>query len=229
MGFSLVVGSRDYSLVAVWQQLQKLLCSMGSVVAACKFSCPTARGIFLDQGSNSCLLHWWILNHRATKEVPLYPLCVWVPRDSFVDGNQIVGPLASHRLGFADCIPEMAFIMSFCFCIACKYVIRLETLPDSKLGFGETTSEVVTIGSTGPTSFVSTISVDGTYDTRHQEPEPLPLVPPQSQSLCIPKESSLHYQSHIVLLLNLFSSVAQSCLTLCNPMVCSMPGFPVHH
>ena len=26
-----------------------------------------------------------------------------------------------------------------------------------------------------------------------------------------------------------FSSVAQSCLTLCNPMDCSMPGFPVLH
>ena len=25
-----------------------------------------------------------------------------------------------------------------------------------------------------------------------------------------------------------FSSVAQSCLTLCNPMDCSMPGHPVH-
>ena len=25
-----------------------------------------------------------------------------------------------------------------------------------------------------------------------------------------------------------FSSVPQSCLTLCNPMDCSMPGFPVH-
>ena len=25
------------------------------------------------------------------------------------------------------------------------------------------------------------------------------------------------------------SSVAQSCLTLCNPMDCSMPRFPVHH
>jgi len=27
----------------------------------------------------------------------------------------------------------------------------------------------------------------------------------------------------------LISSVAQSCLTLCNPMDCSMPGFPVQH
>ena len=26
-----------------------------------------------------------------------------------------------------------------------------------------------------------------------------------------------------------FSSVAQSYLTLCNPLDCSMPGFPVHH
>ena len=26
-----------------------------------------------------------------------------------------------------------------------------------------------------------------------------------------------------------FSSVAQLCLTLCNPMDCSMPVFPVHH
>ena len=26
-----------------------------------------------------------------------------------------------------------------------------------------------------------------------------------------------------------FSSVAQSCLILCDPMDCSMPGFPVHH
>ena len=26
-----------------------------------------------------------------------------------------------------------------------------------------------------------------------------------------------------------FSSVAQSCPTLCDPMHCSTPGFPVHH
>ena len=26
-----------------------------------------------------------------------------------------------------------------------------------------------------------------------------------------------------------FSSVAQLCLTLCDPMTCSMPGLPVHH
>ena len=26
-----------------------------------------------------------------------------------------------------------------------------------------------------------------------------------------------------------FNSVTQSCLTLCDPMDCSMPGLPVHH
>ena len=26
-----------------------------------------------------------------------------------------------------------------------------------------------------------------------------------------------------------FSSVAQSCLTLCDPMNCNTPGLPVHH
>ena len=30
-------------------------------------------------------------------------------------------------------------------------------------------------------------------------------------------------------LLHQFSSAAQSCLTLCDPMDCSTPGFPVHH
>ena len=28
---------------------------------------------------------------------------------------------------------------------------------------------------------------------------------------------------------HLFSSIAESCLILCNPMDCSMPGFPIHH
>ena len=34
-----------------------------------------------------------------------------------------------------------------------------------------------------------------------------------------------HWQSQLVQ----FSSVTQSCLTLCYPMDCTMPGFPVHH
>ena len=33
-------------------------------------------------------------------------------------------------------------------------------------------------------------------------------------------DGSQHYQ---------FSSVAQSCPTLCDPMDCSTPGLPIHH
>ena len=36
-------------------------------------------------------------------------------------------------------------------------------------------------------------------------------------------------ESANVIQLNQFSSVAQSCPTLCNPMNRSMPGLPVHH
>ena len=34
---------------------------------------------------------------------------------------------------------------------------------------------------------------------------------------------------HVYILSYQFSSVTQSCLTLCDPMDCSTPGFPVHH
>ena len=36
------------------------LWSTGSIVEAHRLSCSTARGIFLDQGSNQCLLHWQV-------------------------------------------------------------------------------------------------------------------------------------------------------------------------
>ena len=49
---------------------------------------------------------------------------------------------------------------------------------------------------------------------------------------CVPKVSyTFLCYSCVYMLLQLvqFSSVAQSCLTLCNLMDCSTPGFPVHH
>ena len=41
-----------------------------------------------------------------------------------------------------------------------------------------------------------------------------------SLSKMVAEQNQLHQKS---------SSVAQLCLTLCNPMNCSTPGFPVHH
>ena len=43
-----------------------------------------------------------------------------------------------------------------------------------------------------------------------------------SQGIWKVKEKVLHIFSY-------FSSVTESCLTLCNPMGCSTPGLPVHH
>ena len=44
---------------------------IGSVVLAHMLSCPKACGVFLEQGSSSCSLHWqWILNHWMTREIP---------------------------------------------------------------------------------------------------------------------------------------------------------------
>ena len=68
MGFSLVVASRDYSLVSV----QRFLGAVASPVAEHglkgMLSCPIARGIFPDEGSNQCLLYW------QADSFPLYVL-----------------------------------------------------------------------------------------------------------------------------------------------------------
>ena len=39
----------------------------------------------------------------------------------------------------------------------------------------------------------------------------------------------IHIKFYQVLSLCQFSSVAHSCLTLCDPMNCNTPGLPVHH
>ena len=52
------------------KQLQ--LWSIGSAVVAHRLSRPMACGIFLDQGSNPCLLHWQVdslpLSHQGSPE-----------------------------------------------------------------------------------------------------------------------------------------------------------------
>ena len=94
IGFSLVVASRGCSLVTV----QRLLSAVASLAAEPRFqgaqfqfsscgswslehssivgvhglSCSEACGIFLDQGSNPCLLHWQVdslpLSHQGNPE-----------------------------------------------------------------------------------------------------------------------------------------------------------------
>ena len=49
--------------------------STGSVVVAPRLSCPTVCGVFLDQGSNPCLLRWQVvslpLSHQGSPAVNL--------------------------------------------------------------------------------------------------------------------------------------------------------------
>ena len=48
--------------------------------------------------------------------------------------------------------------------------------------------------------------------------------------LCVKEQSLSHYPSPLLTESTFsFISVAQSCLTLCNPMNCSTPGLPVHN
>ena len=50
-------------------------------------------------------------------------------------------------------------------------------------------------------------------------------LPKVTQEVIKPKSDS----KAMLLLLLQFSSVTQSCLTLCDPMDCSTPGLPDHH
>ena len=52
-----------------------------------------------------------------------------------------------------------------------------------------------------------------------------PISPSVSSSKCWQGWDMGNFSSQSVQ----FSSVTQLCLTLCNPMYCSTPGFPVHH
>ena len=68
-GLSLVAASGGYSLVVVCGLFvavaslvseHRLWGTWASVVAAYRLSCPVADGIFPDQGSNLCPLHWQV-------------------------------------------------------------------------------------------------------------------------------------------------------------------------
>ena len=76
-GFPLVAVSKGYSLVmasgllmAVASLVVPGLQSTGLIFVAHELSCFAERGIFLDQGSNPCLLYWQAdslsLNHQGS-------------------------------------------------------------------------------------------------------------------------------------------------------------------
>ena len=67
-GFSLVAVPGLLTAVALGSRV-----CVGSTLVTHGFSCSAARGIFLDQGSNSCLLHWQAdslpLSHQRSDQI----------------------------------------------------------------------------------------------------------------------------------------------------------------
>ena len=68
-------GSREHSFGdgSTWhQQLQLPGSGAQALVMAHGLSCPMAFGIFLDQGSNPCFLHWQVdsslLSHQGSPD-----------------------------------------------------------------------------------------------------------------------------------------------------------------
>ena len=59
---------REWGLLLLWSMDSR---HAGLIVVAHVISCSVACGIFLDQGSNLCPLHWQVdSNHCTTREVP---------------------------------------------------------------------------------------------------------------------------------------------------------------
>ena len=65
---------------------------------------------------------------------------------------------------------------------------------------------------------------------RLELPDPSQLIKTSYNSVCLVYQILIsQHTPYFQCLLHQFSSVAQSCPALCDPMDCSMPGFPVLH
>ena len=65
---------------------------------------------------------------------------------------------------------------------------------------------------------------------RLELPDPSQLIKTSYNSVCLVYQILISQRTpYFQCLLHQFSSVAQSCPALCDPMDCSMPDFPVHH
>ena len=82
------MGSRVYGLQWLWLTGSR---AQASVVVTHGLSCSTACGIFPDQGWNRCpCTGRWILNHCATREVPVLFYCVTLVSHE-LNGDQEAG------------------------------------------------------------------------------------------------------------------------------------------
>ena len=66
-------------------------------------------------------------------------------------------------------------------------------------------------------------------DPMHSSTPGFPVLHYLLELLKLMSIDSVMPSNHLILCHLQFSSVIQSCLTLCNSMDCNMPSFPVHH
>ena len=82
-------------------------------------------------------------------------------------------------------------------------------------------------------SFLFCCSVTKSYpmlcDPMHSSTPGFPVLGYLPELLKLMSIDSVMPSNHLIVCRLQFSSVTQSCLTLCSPMDCSPPGFPVHH
>ena len=64
---------------------------------------------------------------------------------------------------------------------------------------------------------------------RTEAEEEAPIVWPPDTKVNLLENSDWTMMKYVYICVYQFSSVAQLCLTICDPMNCSMPGLPVHH
>ena len=66
-------GHAAFSSCGTWAQY---LCCTGPILVANRLNCSVACGIFLDQGSNMCLLHWQVDSSPLSQQgSPEHSLC----------------------------------------------------------------------------------------------------------------------------------------------------------
>ena len=92
------------------------LWSTGSVVAAHGISCSVACGIFPDQSSNPCPLHWQaILNHCTTREVPHCVVLTCISQMTTDVEHLFIRLLALCLSSLEKCLFKSFASLCFCF------------------------------------------------------------------------------------------------------------------
>ena len=109
-------------------------------------------------------------------------------------------------------------------------VCQLRCVSESKSHFSINMSTITSIFTPQtPSSTYGPFPGHGTHLAHHLHDQSITGTPLQSLTSFYPLSNKRSKLPSSFLCMITVSSVAQSCLTLCDPVDCSMPGFPGHH